>query len=265
MRSTTTRAGWAAAAFLVAVASFAPPAAGQARPLRTDLERDDLVGPVKTVAVTAATPADPSRFLPVETSTYSSAGWLTQREFFADGRSVARVSYVDGDDGVRRAASTTPYGFGYGVRPTRYQPRDESAVALAPGKDGSYHFLIARAYDAAGRLLGEIFTPGDDPKAAPAPQAVGRVTYRYDATGRMSERSRFYGAPGVIVEKESIAYDANDHVVTVVRYRQGNAMPSRVTYAYEFDDRGNWVTRTATEVLGGVPAVTVTKRAITYA
>jgi hypothetical protein len=253
------RASAAAAALALAAALSAP---AQQRPQQTDRDRDELVGQVKTVAVSAAGPADPSP-VPVETSTYTPDGDLVERVFYVDGREAARVEFRADAEGFVHATATTPAGMGYGVRGTRLQPLEQPAVPFVAAADGRYAFVIGRAYDSAGRLLNETTYPGDDPKKVGPP--LSRLVYKYDAAqGRLQDLTRFYGQPGVPVEKESFTYDEGGRVRESVHYRQNNLLPARRTYAYETDARGNWTKRTETERLGKASVVTVTTRAITY-
>lgn len=248
------------AAVLLA-AALGGPAAAQGPQPQTDRDRDELAGPVKTVEVAASLPADPSRFEPVQTSTYDPSGKLSERVFYVDGAVAARVVYRDGASGVVLAASTTPEAMGYGVRVTRLQPREQPVAPFAAVADGTYAFAVARGFDAAGRLVEEATYAGAEPaKGAP----LVRVTFRYDAKARLSERTRFHGQPPVSVEKETYGYGADGRVSESVHYWQSNILPAKRTFAYEVDARGNWTKRAETQVLGGQPVVTATTRAITY-
>jgi hypothetical protein len=248
-----------AAAIVAAVVAALGSATGQDRPRHPDRERDDLAGPVKSVTIAVALPSNPGHPQPTESSTYSEAGWLLERTSYADGRAAGTVRFADEKD-VRRASASTPAGMGYGVRPTRLQPRDV-AEPPKPAADGTYPFVVSRVFDTAGRLLVDSVTPGVDPKTA-APLA--RITYRYDASGRVSERARYYLQYGTPVEREVFVYDEHDHVAESLVYRQGNALAAKRAHAYEYDERGNWTKRTTTETLGGAATVTVTTRTITY-
>jgi hypothetical protein len=250
----------ALAAVLLA-ATLSGTAAAQAPPQQTERERDELVGPVKTVEVASSLPGDSSRFEPVHTSTYGPAGELSERVFYVDGAVAARVTYRDGGPGVRVAASTTPEAMGYGVRVTRLQPRERAGGPFVAAADGTYAFAVVRSFDAAGRLLEERTIAGAEPGKGPL---IARVTYRYDAKGRLSERTRLYGTPPVPFEKETYGYGADDRVSEAVHYRQRNLLAARRTFAYETDERGNWTKRTETHMLGGTPVVAVTTRKIAY-
>ena len=248
------------AAALLVLAGVVGPVVAQ-RPQQTDRDRDELTGPVKALAVAAARPGDPSRVEPVERSTYTRGGSLAERVFYVDGAVVARVVYRDDPSGARYAVSTTPEGMGYGIRGTRLQPREQPAAPFVAAADGTYTFAIVRAFDTAGRLIDETIYAGADPKTS---SPLARIVARYDAEGRMSERSRLIGQPGAPVDKETYRYDAGGRLVEAVHYRQGNTMPTRRTFAYEFDAHGNWTKRVETETLDGIPVVTTTTRTITY-
>jgi hypothetical protein len=246
-----------------AAVALALTASAQQRPQQTDRDRDELVGRVKTVAVTVAGPADPARAVPVETSTYTPDGDLAERVFYVDGGVATRVQFREDAEGVWHATATTPDGMGYGVRGTRLQPREQPPSPFVAAKDGTYAFVIVRAYDSAGRLLNETTYTGDDAKKVGPPLA--RLVYKYDlAQGRLQDLTRFYGPSGVPVEKESFVYDENGRVKESIHYRQNNLLPAKRTYAYETDAHGNWTKRTETETLAGAKVVTVTTRAIAY-
>jgi hypothetical protein len=193
--------------------------------------------------------------------TYTRDAWLLERVSYVDGEIAARVRYDDAPTG-RLVSSSTPTGMGYGIRVTRLQPHDPLAAPFVAADDGTYRFVIDRVFDTAGRLIGERVFAGTDLKTAAAPLA--RFVYRYDDKSRMTERSRFYGTLTEPFEKETYAYDEHDHVVQTVHYRQNNSMASRRTFVYEYDEHGNWIKRTETEMLGNTPDVTVTTRVITY-
>jgi hypothetical protein len=251
-----------AAALAALLAALCWPAPAQQRPRQSDRLRDDLAGAVKSVTVSSAPSNDRSRKQTVETSTYTRDGALSERVFYVDGAVAARVAYHDDAAGFRHASSTSPSGLGYGVRGTRLQPAERPASPFVTAADGTFTFVVARVYDTAGRLIGETVLSGDDPKKAGAP--VVRLTYRYDDKSRMSEMTRVYGTANEQVDHEVYRYDDRDHVIEAVHYRASNSMPSRRTYAYEFDEHGNWSTRAETETLGGIPVVTITTRAIVY-
>ncbi len=222
------------------------------------------MGNVKTVATSVALPGAPTHAEPVEESTYTAEGALAERVSYVDGAVVARISYRDdaGTD-ARIATSTTSDGMGYGIRTTRLQPREQPGAPMVAAADGRYPFVVARAFDSAGRLLNETIYPGSDPKTVGAP--LSRLVYRYDQQGRLSEVGRFYGPPpSTPVGKEMLTYGANNRVVESMRYRRSNTMPTKRTYAYEDDARGNWTKRLETQLLDGRAIVTVTTRKITY-
>jgi hypothetical protein len=250
-----------AAALLFPLAALRAPAAAQQPPRQTDRDRDELVGTVKTVAVeTSSAPgAEPE---PVTTSTYTPDGDLLERVYYVGGRVVARADFRTTDGGFRIMTTTAPAGVGFGIRSTKLQPQEEPASPFVAAADGTYTFVLARAYDAAGRLLSEAVHAGSDPKKVGAP--IARLTYRYDDKGRISEVSRLYGTPQRAIEKRTYAYDANGYVQESIHYRMINMLPSRSTYAYEFDSHGNWTKRAETQVLKGIPVVTFTTRTITY-
>ena len=234
------------------------PAAQRAQ--KTDVERDDLVGAIASVEVSVALPSDPTRFETVERSSFDAAGWLVAKDYFVDGRVASHATFRN-EKGLRRVASSTAEGFGYGIRPTRLQPRSDLGLP-AQSADGTYPFVVERTFDTAGRLLAEAISAGSDPATTAAP--LGRFLYRYDASGRLSEWTRYGGSSTVPLDKETLVYDEHDHVKEAIHYHQGNSMASKRSFSYEYDEHGNWTKRMTTEQLGGVPTVTVTLRKIVY-
>ena len=230
------------------------------RPKHPDRERDDLAGPVKSVEVAIALSGDLSRFIPLTVSSYSSDGWLTEQVSFVEGREPVHMAIRD-TEGVRHVSSTSPEALGFGVRMTRLQPRGD-APTRPRGADGTYPFAIQRLFDSAGRLISDIVYAGDTPTDATA--LVGRLVYRYDDAGRLTEWSRYYGRVAAPYEKEVLTYDEHDHVRESILYKQGNGLPSRRTFTYDYDERGNWTRRVATETLSGAPVVSVMTRKIAY-
>lgn len=256
MSNPSLRAVGPAVALVLVIASSV---AAQERPRKPDRERDDLYGPVKAVNVATSVPGDASKFEPVEDSTYSENGALVGRSSYVDGRLAAKTTFGPDEPTGRPVATTSLVGMGFGVRTTRLQPRDET-VMPKPSAGGTYAFRDFRVFDTAGRLINEAIMNGDDPKAMP----LSRIIYRYDPKGRMAERTRSYGSQGAIVDREVFTYDEHDHVSESLRYRQGNLLPTKRTYSYTYDERGNWTKRTATEQLGGVATSVVTTRTISY-
>lgn len=245
---------WTAAiVLLTAQIAFA-----QARPKQTDVEVDGMTGPVKTVAVSVATAGGKAE--PVEASSYDRDGVLVDRVSYIDGEEAGRLTFTYDAVG-RHIKSTTPMGLAYGVRTTRLQPHDTIMTRPVQGPDGKFEFVVVRNYDSAGRVIGEATYPGSDPTKA---QVLARTIYRYDAQGRLGELSHFVGQPGLLVDKEVYTYDPENRIIEAIRYRQSNQLPTKRTFAYDFDERGNWIKRIETTTLNGQQLVTITTREIAY-
>ena len=250
---------WSVGRIALVVASLAVAAGAQQRVRQTDREIDGLAGPVKRVVVTESTAG--GRPLPVETSVYDAEGRLVERIVYAAGAETARIKYTYDAAGVRHVRTTKPDGIGLGQWHTRLRPREQPPMPFVKAADGTYAFVVVRSYDTAGRIINEAIHTGSEPLNTPV---LARVIYRYNAQGRISERLRFYGMPGAPVDKEVYTYGPEGQVVEAVHYRQANLLPTKRTFAYERDARGNWIKRTETMTLAGKPVVVVTARTVEY-
>jgi hypothetical protein len=244
---------------LVVLAVVLVPAAAQERPRPTDRDVDGLVGPVKRVATFESTAGGPAR--PVESVAYDADGRLAERVVYAAGVEAGRILYTYDALGVRHIRTTTPVSVVLGPRPTRLRPRDLGAETFVRDSSGMFVFSSILTHDTAGRLINEAIHPGDDPAKT---QLLARILYRYNTQGRLSERMRFFGVPGAPIDKQAFTYDADGRVTDVVDYKLSNALPTKRSFVYELDARGNWTTRTERVALTAQPIPVVTTRKIEY-
>lgn len=113
-------------------------------------------------------------------------------------------------------------------------------------------------YDADGRLRSETLYAG---QAGPP-----RHTRRYDSAGREVERID-YDRTGRVQARILDIYDLNGTLAQSVIWSADGERVRR-SYTYVFDERGNWIRRTATgsdEELGSRPGQEITERIIEYA
>ena len=233
---------------------------------RVDRDKAGLRGPVHTVRL--ETEEDGTRRFD-GASTYDADGYLALREDVSDfgermgtttfrrekGRLVEEIVRGPGGEELQRMRVARGPG-----------PRQESVTVTS--REGTY--IERHAYDRSGRLLETVYLVGGktmgrtvltyassadpveiaffDGRGRRAVASVGpclgahRLTYRY-TDGRLVERT-LYEPDGSVKQMSTYAYESRGEIVEEVR-KTASALV-RFTLAYEFDERGNWIRRTAT-------------------
>jgi hypothetical protein len=281
-----------------AVLGLTAPADGQDAPTR---QSEQLVGPVRVVTGETwdarggdrRSPSD--RGKPIDTVTFDAAGRVATRDIidtygFAVGRETNRYEGTRLIETVLRdpkgaLLERRTYTYAAGVEPI--------AMAVIGADRRGYEARYARGargrldritYLVKGVAMGHTaFTYGQGPKPAavafflrtgakaiaPVGPCLGahRITYRY-ASERVAEQVMFE-PDGAQKRRSTFTYDAAGQVAGEARSEPYGE--TRVTHVYEYDRRGNWITRTTTvtrsaRVGGSTPApfVSTTRRTLTY-
>lgn len=181
---------------------------------------------------------------------YDEAGRLDFKTVYSyddAGRRVRETSYAP-DETVSAVAELSYEGEGY-TRETRYaasaleaeyrtveryDARGNRVEEAAYGVDGALQYRVGYRYDEAGRLLEETAYRADG-----SPEY--RLENRYDAAGNLVEATE-YDADGEPFYHYAYAYD--DRGNPTRRETRGSSGEATVlSYGYDYDEAGNWVTR----------------------
>jgi hypothetical protein len=195
-----------ALALALAACASPPPHA-----FKTDREREELKGPVKSVLVEFEGARD--RYGQIDrhtigTSNYDEAGALTADEDYTPDFIKKRKAERIGADVV---------------------------VFHSVMGDSTEHYV----FDATGNTLEEDVHFGTKPSGAPDPI----IRHKYDAQGREIERD-FSGPSGKIGGAFLYTRDADGNIAAEEDWLNDPKLPhARMRYSYDFDMRGNWIRR----------------------
>lgn len=183
-----------------------------------------------------------------------------------DGRLVEEVT-VDADGVETRKVVYAHDAAGHVVRIEQY--RDGALDrTVERDVDATGDALEERRFDAEGRLehVGRYTVPG-----------IEQTYEQYDEEGEVVATGRAVEGPfgdasievldpdGAVVESYTWTYDERGRVLERRSVYDGGEIEELLTYAYDDDDRGNWVRRTTDEDYGDGPEVyEIHERAITY-
>lgn len=181
-------------------------------PARTDRDRDELAGPVKSVAV---------RWQANHPDSYGNV----------DERNLGTRTYDETGNLVVDRSNMTD--FVKEKRPERRSPTETVFHSVMGDSFERYQF------DAAGNLVKR----EQWYDAKPEGPAVITERMRYDAAGRMIARA-FDDDDGKVFDDRIFERDTAGHVVTEEdRPRDRQPPYPRMHYSYTFDSHGNWTTR----------------------
>lgn len=240
--------------------------------VKTDLQKEGLIGPVRTVRTETAQFShhrgqwiEGPRGQPAS-MTYDRHGnrieggyaAKTLHTYDAQGNRIETISY--GPDGSL-------------LDKTLYTYDGRGNLTEAVSESSGYINRTGYTYDDRGKLTEEtVYGPGGDIKV--------ESVHIYDAQGRKIQTIDKDPAhdPGLGIDKVVTTYDTKGNIIEMTTYytrRAGDeeerpvSLPNKRVYTYEFDARGNWVKRTWTlcSSESGKPVCEpslVTYRTITY-
>jgi YD repeat-containing protein len=240
--------------------------------VKTDLQKEGLIGPVRTVRMETAQFShhhgqwiEGSRGQP-SSITYDRHGNLIE------GGYAAKTLHVYDAQGNR--LETASYGpNGALLDKTRYIYDDRGNLTEAVSESSGYINRTVYTYDDQGKLIGEtVYGPGGN--------VAVESMHIYDAQGRRVQTINHDPAhdPGLGIEKVVTTYDTRGNIKELTSYyarRPGDEeerpvpLPNKWVYTYDFDAHGNWVKQTETLCTSesGKPVCEpsrVTYRTITY-
>ncbi len=213
---------------------------------KTDLEKDKLKGPVKSIVSVGYKPDNSSgkprkgREVHRSTSKYNNKGFVTL--FLA----TAGKDTVEGEY-VNYSAEKTTYTYDNKnnlIGANNYDPDgnlDDSTSYTVDNKgnridwftyraDGAVEQNFTTEYDNLGNLLeSNEYVKG---------KLSERHTYKYDEKNRQSE-DNFFGADGRMRWKETFNYDQKGNLVEVTDYKRNGSFDARFVYGY--DIKGNQI------------------------
>ena len=269
---------------------------------KADREKEGLLGVVHSVRSQTVDYLDENlkekgRTKQLDTVTYDTNGNEIERIIYDDyGFLVGKKVHThDAKDNLIESILSDPKGV---VMERRTYTRDNGKLVQIMTYDGKGSLVLKQvnSHDAHGRLRDETYY---DPK-----NAVGKTAYKYDEKGNISEVA-FYLASGskavapigpcLGAHKVIYSYDGNGKPNKVLAYEPDGEMKkgwtytynlkgqvaediresvwssTRFIYEYEYDSKGNWITRTAVvsvrSKLSDTEAhqrKTVTSREVTY-
>jgi len=194
--------------------------------MKTDLQEEGLIGPMRVVKI--------------ETAQFSNQS----------------SQWVEGSRGL--SATIT-----YDVRGNRIEGKSEDTAKTVYTYDAQGRVIeqitcdavgcfdkIAYTYDPYGNLIEERFY-------YPVSSSIKlRLVHTYDKQGRRTQTESYDAHdPGLGIEKTGQTYDANGNILELTTYyteKVGDPEerpippPSKVVYTYEWDAHGNWVKQTQT-------------------
>ena len=217
-----------------------------------------------------------------------SGRWVTS---YDAGRPLATVIY-DADDQPtgqtvvrydgegRMTAQVTVDAEGVETRRTEYE-RDAAGNAVREtwARDGALRATFERTFDASGELLEELSYDQEDRLVEVETYTVPGREYesvRYDEDGEVEATGRGIEGENGTLLLEVLAPDGSDGESYAFAYDEAGRLVERrgvfgeddtelLTYAYEDDERGNWIRRVTTEDLGfGPETYEIRERVIAY-
>jgi antitoxin component YwqK of YwqJK toxin-antitoxin module len=269
--------------------------------VKTDLQKEGLIGPVRTVRIeTAQFSNQSSQWIegPRELSagiTYDVRGNKTE---VTGSAFVGKTLYIYNAQGdLTETLSYSPDGSLSERTVYTYDAKGNLMETVSYAPDGSSHRKTVYTYNAQGQLTEQVtcdavgcFDKGAytyDPYGNlveerfyyPDSAAIKlHIVHTYDAQGRRIQTERGPAHLGLGIEKTVETYDANGNILELTTYytekvedEAGKPIPppARVVYTYKFDARGNWIKQTQTLYTSetGKPVCEpsmVTYRTITY-
>lgn len=208
---------------------------------KTSRELDGLVGPVRTVTTTSF------RF------TRSNEQWMENGE-----PHLTTISYDENGNDPNRSRLQSPQYGAHCVSKTNDAGQIIERDCLTQGRGMKFFF----AYDAAGRVIDEAqqdetgklirrLTFGFDDKGRRV--SLGEfdsdnhlqrgLTWSFDDKGNQTEwtESRKTGDQMVLFQKNVWTYDDRGNALTETQYGNPEGSVLEQFFAYEFDERGNWI------------------------
>lgn len=120
--------------------------------------------------------------------------------------------------------------------------------------DGSEDFSFWYSYDDEGRKVEEHWTMGREPFRI--------MRYRYDERGNVVSKVVLM-EDGTLHSESKSKYDEHGNRIEHFRFR-GDDILSKETYTYEYDQRGNWITRRPAELVAKFGELIMEPKELTY-
>jgi len=218
--------------------------------VKTDLQKEGLIGSVRTVRIEEARFSNQSGHWVEEPRrlsariTYDGRGNKTEE---IGSEAVGKTLYIHDARGRRtEEPHYSSSGTFYSKLIYTYHEKDKLTTTIS---SDSFHFppdnKTDYTYDEKGRLIAEtVYGPGLAFK--------DRAIHGYDAQGHRSSTTTHDGALGV--DKVVTTYDARDIILEETTYYTEKVEmedrpvppPAKRIYTYEWDAHGNWIKQTET-------------------
>jgi antitoxin component YwqK of YwqJK toxin-antitoxin module len=240
--------------------------------VKTDLQKEGLIGPVQTVRTeTAQFSHHSGQWIEGPCGQPSSVTYDRYGNLI-EGGYAAKIFHTYDAQGNR--LETIFYGpDGALLDKTRYTYDGRGNLTEAVSESSNYINRTVYTYDDQGKLIGEtVYDPGGN--------IAVESMHIYDSQGRRVQTINHDPAhdPGLGIEKVVTTYDPRGNIKELTSYytrRPGDEeerpvpLPNKWVYAYEFDAHGNWVKQTKTSCSAETGKLVcesslVTYRTITY-